>query len=311
MLKRAPAFWMMAAMLTGMPVTRACADLKPGQAFRDCDAGCPAMVVIAAGKFRMGLAPNETGFDKLSVMERRTHAPQHDVVIGQEFALGEFDVTRAEFAMFLKLSGYRLRGECEQNLNALSRSSWQNPGFSQTENDPVVCVSWADAHAYAGWLSGKAHRHYRLPSEAEWEFAARSGTAGARYWGNDSAQVCRYANVSDRTLGQKYHDRGDYFDCSDGYAFTSPVGAFPKNSFGLYDMLGNVNQLVEDCWHWSFDGAPANGLAWTSGDCLTRVMRGPAFNERPVFVRASLRQFVLPDAKSAFAGFRVAADIRN
>jgi formylglycine-generating enzyme required for sulfatase activity len=141
-----------------------------------------------------------------------------------------------------------------------------------------VCVSWQDATAYSDWLARKTHRKVRLPSEAEFEYAARASSSGSRYWGSDELGACRYANVLDQTALKFIPGTQNWaalvHPCSDGFAFTSPVGSFRPNRWGLYDMLGNVWEWTQDCYHDSYLGAPAQGTAWTSGDCNFRVDRG-------------------------------------
>jgi len=142
---------------------------------------------------------------------------------------------------------------------------------------PVINVSWEDAMAYAEWLSQQSGVSYRLPSEAEWEYAVRAGTETARFWGDDPNLACQYANVYDLT-GKKARDIGwTHHDCDDGEANTAPVGRYGANPFGLNDMLGNVWEWTADCWHGSYDKAPTDGSAWEQadgGDCTRRVVRG-------------------------------------
>jgi formylglycine-generating enzyme required for sulfatase activity len=173
-------------------------------------------------------------------------------------------------------------------------SCWRNPGFEQSYYDPVVCVSWADARAYAAWLSQITGLRYRLPSEAEWEYAARAGTATARYWGDDMAQICTYANVLEVGI-----------QCADGHLNTAPVGTFRANAFGLFDMLGNVSEWTEDCWFPTHDGAPTDGGARSGSDCAQRVLRGGSWNADPWRVRAATRSGIAPGTRNAEIGFRV------
>jgi formylglycine-generating enzyme required for sulfatase activity len=156
----------------------------------------------------------------------------------------------------------------------------------------VVCVNWNDAQAYAKWLSEKTGQGYRLPSEAEWEYAARAGSTTARYFADDT--ICEFANVRDRSAKQIY-SAGQFFDCDDGFVHTAPVGTFPPNGFGLYDVLGNVWQWVEDCWTPSYAGAPADGSAsWST-------------NERGAYT-LGFRASSPPGWRFDVFGFRVARD---
>jgi formylglycine-generating enzyme required for sulfatase activity len=190
-------------------------------------------------------------------------------------------------------------------------TSWRDPGFPQTDRDPVVNVSATDATAYAAWLSRKTGKAYRLPSEAEWEYAARAGATTARFWGDDRDRTaaCGYANVADETLRENFFaqpDRDRFFACDDSYAATSPVGKFHRNGFGLYDMLGNVWQWTADCYSNGYSGAPSDGSAWTTGDCDRRVLRGGSWAAIPRFLRAGTRSRIGTDKRGNDAGFRLA-----
>jgi formylglycine-generating enzyme required for sulfatase activity len=169
-------------------------------------------------------------------------------------------------------------------------------------------VSWKDATDYAAWLGGKTGQTYRLASEAEWEYAARSGTDSFRYWGDDRAnkEACRYANAADEAGKRQFKAWAPVFSCDDGFVYTAPVASFLPNSFGLYDMLGNASEWVEDCYHDSYKVAPSDGSAWTTGDCSARVLRGGSWGDDPRGLRAAYRFRLGPDNRYYFAGFRVA-----
>ena len=165
-------------------------------------------------------------------------APLHLVRIAQPFAVGEFLVTRKQYAAFAAETGHQGSGCAVLPLDGTSgwkfdpALSWRDPGFAQADNHPIVCVSWDDAIAYVSWLSKKSGRIYRLPSEAEWEYAARAGDTAGRYFGE--APICEFANVRDQSKKQ-LHSTGQFFECKSGFSNTSPVGSFPPNGFGLYD----------------------------------------------------------------------------
>jgi len=265
------------------------------------------MVRIPAGTFEMGSPQEEAGRDK-------DEGPVHRVTI-PEFELGLTPVTRAQFAAFVRETGYAAGGNCrtvyrEEWVEETERW-WREPGFPQDDSHPVVCVNWLDAQAYVDWLRSKTGQSWRLPSEAEWEYAARAGTTTARFWGNDFDAACDFANVLDES-GQGVVSAGlgaVMAKCDDGYAYTAPVGHFRPNGFGLYDMLGNVWQAVQDCGHASYESAPVDGSAWTSGDCDKRVSRGGAWNTRARYVRSASRVRVAPEERAASAGFRVARSL--
>jgi formylglycine-generating enzyme required for sulfatase activity len=194
--------------------------------------------------------------------------PQHTVTINRPFAVGKLHVTRDQFAVFVKETGSK-------------STKWLNPGFEQDGSHPVVNVTWDEAKAYADWLAAKTGKPYRLLSEAEWEYAARARTSpGAypRFWfGYDKKDICWYAN-------------SETSSCNDGYNYTSPAGHYEPNGFGLYDMAGNAWQWTEDCWHDNYNGAPADGSAWTTG-CQEnrRVVRGGSWADFPAHLRAADR----------------------
>ena len=185
--------------------------------------------------------------------------------------------------------------------------SWRNPGFSQTDGHPVVCVSWADAQAYVKWLSRETGQGYRLPSEAEWEYVARGGKSTARYWGESESGQCRHANGADRALKRRYSEwEWTVSSCDDGHVHTAPAGTFSANAYGLRDVLGNVWEWVEDCWNEGYTGAPSNGGAWESGDCTRRVLRGGSWGFNPRFLRSANRFRSPSGFRDSGVGFRVA-----
>ncbi len=276
---------------------------KAGEPFRDCPA-CPEMVVIPAGTFRMGSPDDEKGRDS-------DEGPVHSVRIAEPFALAAREVTVGEFRAFVEATGYRTEAEKGKGCATWdgakwaydAKRSWRAPGFVQGEDHPVVCVSWNDARAYLQWLSQEAKRTYRLPSEAEWEYAARAGSTTARYWGEGPDGACDFANVADRALNAhspKIHQ------CDDKFVYTAPVGSFKANAFGLEDMLGNVWEWTQDCWNDAYRGAPSDGSAWTGGDCGRRVVRGGSWDDEPDVVRSADRSRVGSGGRSDDAGFRPA-----
>ena len=292
------------------------AAARPGTVFQDC-ADCPRMVVIPAGEFTMGSPASEAerGVDE---------GPQRVVSIAKPFALGRSEVTVAEFRRFADESGYKTEAERDARAQGCSGfiyadpaagssgaptvTSWRSPGLAQAESHPVLCVSWNDARAYAQWLSKKTGKRYRLPSEAEWEYAARAGSVAARYWGDDPVQACRFANVADQSRFQTW-GFGQKHECTDGHYFTAPAGGYAPNRFGLYDMLGNAWEWTEDCWNASYAGAPSDGSAWLSGDCAQRVCRGGSWSTVPRFARSAARFRNSADHRDNLTGFRLARNI--
>jgi formylglycine-generating enzyme required for sulfatase activity/class 3 adenylate cyclase len=275
--------------------------------FRDCPE-CPEMVVIPAGSFTMGIPQNEV--DRYGI-PLGIGAPLHSVRIARPFAIGEFLVTSKQYATFAEEIGQAGTGCYALPVDGISwkfdaARSWRDPGFAQGDDHPVVCVSWDDALTYVSWLSGKTGQPYRLPTEAEWEYAGRAGGTGGRYFGD--APICEFANVRDQSKKQLY-STGQFFECNGGFAYTSPVGSFPPNGFGLYDVLGNAWEWVEDCWMNSYVAAPVDGTAAERSPCSYRVQRGASWNSdhRDNYNLGSRRGFS-PEGRAEIYGFRVARD---
>ncbi|MDA8254604.1 MAG: SUMF1/EgtB/PvdO family nonheme iron enzyme [Betaproteobacteria bacterium] len=278
---------------------------SPGTLIQDCPE-CPDLVAVAAGDFTMGSGPKEK-------MRELDEEPAHRVRVAAPFAVGKFEVTRAQYAAFVKDTGREHKPGCHSTRGGVfhknPKATWQHPGFEQKDDEPVVCVSWEDAQAYAAWLSKKAVKQYRLLNEAEWEYVARAGSTGSRYWAEaDNAAVCRYASVADTSL-KSVTPGAQMFPCSDGFALTSPVGRFPANSFGVHDILGNAWEWVEDCWNEGYAGAPDVAKPRLSGSCTERVFRGGAWNSNPTTVRAAYRDRDSREERHDNVGFRVARSL--
>jgi formylglycine-generating enzyme required for sulfatase activity len=274
-----------------------------GHTFRDCKDYCPEMVVIPEGQFTIGTPVSEVG-------RGSDETPQQVVTIGYALAVGKYPVTRGEFAAFVKDTGQTL-GACShwdgKSFRVEEGIHW-NHTFHQTDRHPVVCVNWDDAQAYVRWLSRQTGKHYRLLSEAEWEYVARAGTTTAWYWGDSEADQCRYANGADLSAKAQSVTAAGFVNCDDGYPETSPVGSFRANTFGLFDMAGNVGEWIEDCYHDTYIGAPSNGGAVET--CLpqfrnARVMRGGGWISIPAWVRSASRDVEVPSLRSDSFGFRV------
>ncbi len=271
--------------------------------FRDCES-CPAMVTIPAGKFRMGFEGGEEG---------RPEGPVHEVSI-RSFAIGKFEVTQQQFADFIRDAGYEMRGGCQVWQGAWQNpadAAWTNPGYGRVpfDDEPVACVSWTDARAYADWLARRTGKRYRLPTEAEWEYTARAGTTTDFFWGEE-ANACAFANVYDASSAKASAFNWAPFTCDDGYGQAAPVGSFKPNPFGVYDIIGNLWEWTADCYQAPYPPAPADGSAvQAAGDCEKRVARGGSWITRPSRQRVSFRGRDPEDALYSFFGFRVARDL--
>lgn len=239
----------------------------------------------------------------------RDEGPVHNVKIAA-FALSKTEITRGQFAAFVKKTKYSTADTCwtlEGGKFADRKGSWHEPGYIQDDKHPVTCINWNDAKAYAKWLSRKTGKPYRLPTEAEWEYAARGNTSTARYWGANPAEACSYANAADKTAQAQIHGATSWsaHNCTDGFAYTAPVGSFKPNAFGLNDMLGNVWEWTEDSYHHNYEGAPTDGSAW-QGDDAKRVLRGGSWNNGTQNTRAAVRNSNKPALRFSIFGFRLA-----
>lgn len=275
-------------------------DTAPGKTFQDCP-NCPEMVSLAAGKFTMGAPQEETGSGD-------PERPQLDVSV-VAFAIGRTEVRRRDYAAFIDATNYKSNdncwGETGNGNDFIEGNNWQKPGFDQSDDDPVVCVTAADAEAYVRWLSKVTGQSYRLPSEAEWEYAARAGAKGRYYWGDKAADYCRYGNIADETAAATY-EGWSTVDCDDGFVYTAPAASFRPNAFGLYDMLGNVKEWVADCWSDTLAGLGPTAKARRSGNCKMRAVRSSAWNGPPEIGRLAYREKNnVPTAYYNY-GFRVA-----
>jgi formylglycine-generating enzyme required for sulfatase activity len=245
---------------------------------------CPAMVVIPAGSFVMGSPASDS--------ERQLNeGPQHQVTIPKPFAIAKYATTFAEWD---ECATY---GDCNPNIG--------DEGWGRGRR-PVINVTWNDAQTYVAWLSQMTGKHYRLLSEAEYEYATRAGTSTARFWGDTATDQCRYANGDDQAARKADPTDKTTLSCDDGFVYSSPVGSFRPNEFGLYDMLGNVWDWTEDCYHASYSGAPTDGRPWGSGQCGHPVVRGGSWGNGPRVLRSAYRTQDSNTVKNYYDGFRVA-----
>ncbi len=268
------------------------------------------MLLIPAGRYRMGAAPGEEDREHLSEPFRHRSQPPRTVTVAR-FAAAKFEIMRGQYRVFAEATGRGSDGCFFWNGVEFAKDparDWRNPGYAQEDTHPVVCVSWADASAYAQWLSQKTGKHYRLLSEAEWEYAARAGATSARYWGDDATQGCAYANGADIATQSRLPDARHWGGvlCDDRHTYTAPAGSFRPNAFGLHDMLGNAGEWTQDCWNGHYHGAPLDGSAWATGDCALRAVRGGAWDDAPQGLRAAYRVGSPVEIRLYSRGFRVA-----
>jgi len=276
------------------------------------------MVVLAPGRYLKGSPLGEALGEGTPERDVRNETPQETAVIEAGFAVSKHEVTREQFAEFVAARGYAPEWACKTwDFEAGSwgkrdtRYTWEDPGFEQGPDHPVLCISYTDAKAYVDWLRQRTGQPYRLLTDAEWEYAARAGTDTRRYWGDDRASACQYANVTDLDtaerlgLGEVGLD-GHVFPCRDGHALTAPVGSFPPNPFGLHDMLGNAWEWVEGCMQLrQADGSEA------PENCDERLIRGGAWQAHAWYVRSAKRDWAPYFLRSARVGLRVARDLND
>jgi len=246
---------------------------QPSEPWRDCEE-CPWIISLPGGTFMMGAPDAEEGRDD-------SEGPQHEVAV-QTFAIGQHEVTFDEWDVCVTDGG------CSYNP--------KDRGWDRSSR-PVIDVSWQDAQQYVDWLKDRTGEHYRLPTEAEWEYAARAGTRTPFSTGATiSTDQANYDGDHTYGSGSKGEFRGQ----------TTPVGTFDANPWGLYDMHGNVWEWVEDCWSDSYEAAPKDGSAWTRGDCRLRVLRGGSWGIDPQDLRSAGRSRLIASSRNDFSGFRVA-----
>jgi formylglycine-generating enzyme required for sulfatase activity len=265
---------------------------------------------IKAGEFLMG-SPDT---DKDAYDDEK---PQHRVRITRPFYLGVHEVTRGQFRRFVDDSGYQTEAEKDgkggwgwneaaNKFEQAPRYTWRDPGFEQTDEHPVVNVSWNDAVAFAEWLGKKEGKTYRLPTEAEWEYACRAGTTTRYFPGDDAEALAEVGNVADATAREKYPDWKNTIASRDGFVYTSPVGHYPPNAWGLHDMHGNVREW---CWDWcGGDFYKSSRVDDPAGpfQAAYRVIRGGSWDCDPRYCRSAHRSRSAPDSRGYYLGFRLA-----
>ncbi|MFM0326022.1 SUMF1/EgtB/PvdO family nonheme iron enzyme [Caballeronia glebae] len=249
--------------------TKPAAKTASGSEIKDCPA-CPVLIPLAAGSFTMG-SNNDDPAEK----------PPHRVSVGRAFAIGKYEVTVEQW------------NACA-DAGACTRVAPEGESTPAPGNAPMRNVSWDDAQVYVKWLSKVGGKPYRLPTEAEWEYAARGGTQSTYWWGD-----------------QMKKGTADCKDCGDPYKpeAPAPVGSFAPNPYGLYDMNGSVWEWVADCWHGSYKNAPADGRAWDDPSCSVRVIRGGSWREGAAYMQSATRFKYSSSVRQSQNGFRVARDM--
>jgi formylglycine-generating enzyme required for sulfatase activity len=259
----------------------------------------PEMMKIPAGQFIMGCS---SGWDDAIGGCRDNEFPAHKVDI-KAFELGKYEVTVGQFKRFTEETSYLTTAEKNQQGCTIAdpqhqgnwiidkTKNWRNPGFAQTANHPVVCISWMDIKTYIEWLNQKTQQHYRLPTEEEWEYAARGGKVTAFYWGSQPSH--NFANSQGK-------------EGADHWEFTSPVGQFAGNGFGLHDMAGNVWEWTDSCWKPDYQPANQSNQQDCNNTDSLKVRRGGGWDNLPPSIRAAYRSYGSALERSYLYGFRIA-----
>lgn len=237
----------------------------------------PEMIIIPAGEFTMGAEP-----EAAPAAASSSHLPvgggltgRKRIRIGYAFAFSKYPITVGQFAKFVSETHYDAGDVCQVTEEGPTKGhNWRNPGFSQTDNDPVVCVNYDDSVAYLEWLSKKTGQKYRLPSDSEYEYVNRAGTS-TRYWWGDAIGK---GHATCGGCGTKWDEKQP-----------APVGSFPANPFGVHDTTGNVWSRTRDCWNAELQNTPADGSPSLTGDCAKRVFRAGGFRSNPLNLRSALR----------------------
>ena len=294
-------------------------SLEPGQILADdipaMGGQGPDMVVIPTGSFLMGSDEDEA--NRFS-----NEGPRHRVTFNRGFALSRSEVTVRDFAAFVNATGYRTDAEREGSsriydprtgrMDSRNGVTWRDD-FAGDDADPdlpVIHVSWNDARAYVNWLARESGRSYRLPSEAEFEYALRAGTQTPYWWGDDAPEDNTENVTGDGDISPTSARWNVAFDrYTDDFWGPAPVASLRPNPFGLYDMSGNVMEWVDDCWHDSFVRAPDDGSSWMNPGCGRHVIKGAAWSSTPAMSRSAFRLSSAAESTDMRVGFRVARDL--
>jgi sulfatase modifying factor 1 len=280
------------------------------------------MILIPAGRFSMGGPETAEELMKAFSYAKKEwfggERPVHRVTISQPFYLGRYEVTKGQFRRFVENTGYRTdaekdgqggigyTGDKDKPFEQRPNFTWRDWGVDQSDESPVVNVSHNDATAFCEWLSKKEGKKYRLPTEAEREYACRAGTTGRYYNGDDPEDLTKIANVWDATAKEKLPRAINSLKSSDGWAFTSPVGQFRPNNFGLYDMIGNAWEWCSDCYDEDYySNSPERDPTGPSSGSF-RMRRGGGWLSFAVSCRAASRGASSPDDRIDDLGFRMA-----
>jgi formylglycine-generating enzyme required for sulfatase activity len=275
--------------------------------FKDCSL-CPDMIILPTGEFMMGSPASENGHIDVEGLPRR-------VTVSKRIAIGKFEVTIEQASAFMAETGMNVGGSCQPIIDpSRAVAAWgepsvsmMEPGYKVTPSHPAVCISWHEAQSYVAWLHRRTGKPYRLPTEAEWEYAARAGTTTRYSFGNDETSLCDYARFADLSSQFGWADGCRSKMASYG---TTRVGALKPNPWGIFDMHGNAWEWVEDCWTPNSQEMPSDGSAFSRpGSCETGVIRGGSFAAGSRRVRSAIRAPVRTTKHFYHIGLRVALSL--
>jgi formylglycine-generating enzyme required for sulfatase activity len=310
-----------------MEEARVYGGFRPGQVIKDQfldqeggqeggqDRWAPSLIVISAGSFMMGSSATEKG-------RKDNEGPQHRVTFSRGFAIGQHEVTVSEFRVFVDQTRYKTDADRDRFSLVYDQHSGRLPrrdnvnwkmnyeGSKAGDDDPVVHVSWRDAQAYVNWLAQATGKPYRLPSEAEFEYALRGGKS-TRYWWGSGAPRRLVENITGEGDTSRNHRNWStsFKGYTDQFWGPAPVGSFDPSPYGLFDIGGNVGEWVMDCWHDTYMRAPVDGSGWVNPGCKLRVIRGGYWASSPEQTRSAFRFSAKPDSHDARIGFRIARDL--
>jgi len=283
--------------------------------FRNVDIWTPESVVIPMGSFLMGSPDREKGRTDIE-------GPRHRVTFRRGFAIGRSEVSVAEFGLFVSTSGFRTEAERLGRSTIYNAASgrlmekdgvhWQMDyqGRPASPGDPVTHVSWNDAQAYVSWLAEGTGKPYRLPSEAEFEYALRAGTSTPYWWGSASPdRIVENITGEEDSSGSRHYWAEAFSAYGDKFWGPAPAASFEPNPFGMFDAGGNLSEWVRDCWHDTYVRAPSDGSAWINPGCERRVIRGGHWASLPGQTRSAFRRYAPADFSDARVGIRIARNL--
>ncbi len=286
---------------------------QPSSGVEDC-INCPKMVQMPTGTVVLGLTQQESTSDQVAPIHALTEIPARGVAITDPFAVSSTEVTRGQFADFIADTSHDISGCIVRKENQWiydDSYSWRDPGFDQTDDHPVVCVSYDDAAEYVLWLQQRTLNPYRLPTEAEWEFIARGGHDQSRPWGDDLNLACDDANVAGTSFANTYGITSErlMFPCDDNHPRTAAVAQFSANGYGLYDLFGNVRERIDGCWTPDHRQPPVGTRPARPEDCQESIVKGGGWSDPPANLRTPRRIRALTTERRADTGFRVVKDL--